>query len=284
MQRFRAYITLCKPGIVIGNDMAAVAGYMLASTTNFSFVTFGSMLAGISFIMAASCVINNYFDRGIDAHMRRTARRGLVTHEIAPSHAWGFALLLLTIGSWLLYAVSAVVMLLGLLGVVSYAFVYTYAKKRTYHATLIGTLPGALPPVIGAVAAGGTDLRLLLALTCLLVSWQMVHFYAIALFRRKDYAAAQVPVISVVKSFAAVRQHMMVWMSLIVVSVLLFLPLAPITGVVLIGLTVLGALRLRPHPNTTQWARRIFLWSLLVLPLLLISSIIEFGWRTLTAG
>lgn len=198
-QKIRSYYTLTKPGIIYGNLFTAAGGLLYGQILRVDFLYLAKTLIAMAFVMACACVINNYLDRDIDKVMNRTKKRALVTGDITPKAAVVYALILglLGVGLLLLFT-NALTALIGVVGIVSYAFIYTFAKRKTVHGTLIGTLPGALPPVAGYTAATGKlDVSALL-LFLILVFWQMAHFYAIAIMSLKDYKAAKIPVMPAV--------------------------------------------------------------------------------------
>jgi len=267
---FRTYYYLTKPGIVYGNAIAAIAGYFFGAGGDPGLVTFLSMLAGVMLVMAAACVFNNILDRDIDARMARTERRALVTGDIPIANAIIYGATLLVVGTLLLaYGTNLLTLAVALFGFIAYVGPYTFSKRKTVHSTLIGTISGSTPPVIGYVAATGTlDLTALL-LFLVMAAWQMAHFYSIAIFRRDEYAAAGIPILSVVKGIEATKKQ-------ITVYVVLFLVLWTLLGLwsttpftYLIGLLA-GFYWLRlcldtSEPDATKWARKQFGWSLWLL-------------------
>ncbi len=199
---WRDFVTLAKPGIVAGNLLAAIGGYFVATGT-IHLATLAGLIFGTGLVIAGSCVINNYLDRNIDSHMRRTAKRPSVTGVIPLSIGLWYAAVLLVVGfALLLLLTNLLTALVGLTGMVFYTVVYGYAKRKTHLGTLVGSLPGATPPVAGYVAVTGhLDVGALL-LFLILIAWQMPHFYAIALFRLDEYKDAGLPVLPAVKGLS----------------------------------------------------------------------------------
>jgi protoheme IX farnesyltransferase len=151
-----------------------------------------------------------------------------------------------------------------------YVFVYAAAKRGSYHGTLVGAIPGALPPVAGYVAVSGSlDLGALL-LFCILVFWQMPHFYAIAIYRRAEYKAAGIPVISVAKGVPSAKRAILLYIVAFMIASLC-LALAGYVGwiyVVIMALMsviwlVVGVKGLHA-PDSDSWARMMFRYSLIV--------------------
>ncbi|TRN14086.1 protoheme IX farnesyltransferase [Vibrio fluvialis] len=210
----KGYISITKPGIIIGNLISVAAGYFLAAKSEAADVALlAYTLAGVAMVIASGCVVNNIFDRDIDLRMDRTRGRLLAQGEINVDHAFVYAIALLLGGTALLYRManplSTVVVLLGY---VFYVFFYTMWYKRTsVYGTLVGSVSGAVPPLVGYLAVTNyisLDAVLLFALFCL---WQMPHSYAIAMFRMQDYKTAGIPVLPVVSGIEKARKHMMAY-------------------------------------------------------------------------
>lgn len=270
MDHVRAYYWLSKPGIVYGNTIALLVGFFFYSLADSVapnvWLLLGSVV-GTALIMASACVANNIFDRDMDVYMARTNARALVTGTIGVVPAAIYSAVLLLISSTILYLTNPIAMYLGLAGWVSYAVIYTYAKRVTYHATLIGTVPGAVPPLIGYYAAGGDSLAVASTLFMVLVTWQMVHFYAIAIFRQQEYAKAHVPIVTQVKGLDTTIQYIQIWTYL--------------SGLTLLATTLYGSwvymlltvmlfawwfrVTLYHADDSVLWARKVFFSSLLFL-------------------
>lgn len=267
-----SYYRLTKPGIVYGNALVAVAGYFFGAQGAPSLAVFFAMLFGIAAVMASACVFNNIIDRDIDARMNRTKQRATVTGEVAPEQAILFGTILLVFGLTLLaLGTNWLAAAIALFGHFAYVVMYGIGKRKTVHGTLIGTISGSTPPVIGYVAATG-QLDLVAALLYLiLVAWQMPHFYAIALFRKKDYAAAGIPVLPIVQGDAATRTQIITYVLLFIGSCALLTILAGASILWLLVMVLVGGywlyLCLQPflRHDAAQWARRQFGWSLNVL-------------------
>lgn len=276
-QTFRAYYYLSKPGIVYGNALMAAAGYFFGALGQPSLVVFISLLLGISMVMASACASNNVMDRDIDALMDRTRRRALPSGTISASHALIYATIMVVVGLTIL-AIGTTILaaVIALAGHVAYVVLYGIAKRKTVHGTLVGTISGSTPPVIGYVAAtGALDVAALL-LFLVLVAWQMPHFYAIAIFRLQDYKKASIPVLPLVKGLTETRHQIIAYVLLYIVFVVLLFFLA---GLSLIGTLVLLLSGLywlyvcvsyvgNDNETSETWARRQFIWSLKLLLIL----------------
>lgn len=268
----RAYYRLTKPGIIRGNLMTGLAGFLLAANGSIPYIALVTMVSGMALIIASACVFNNYIDRNIDRKMSRTKHRALVEGTISSRDALIFATLLGLLGAWLLMAgTNTLTLIIGLLGEFFYVVVYGIGKRKTVHGTLIGSISGAIPPVAGYTAVTGQIDSAAVIIFFILVFWQMPHFFAIATYRRKDYAAAGLPVMPVIKDVETTRKQMLVYILLftIVSSLLTFLGytgyiyLLIMTSVSIwwlyIGLTKYN----ESAPDT--WARQMFRVSLLAL-------------------
>ncbi len=267
----KSYVKLTKPGIVMGNAITCIGGFMLASRGEISWGLLLMTLLGLCLIVAAGCVSNNFIDRVYDGKMERTKNRPLVKGVIAPVNALGFAAILLVVGSAVLVTgVNLLTVLLSLTGFVIYLLFYSFSKYRTVHATLIGSIAGAIPPVVGYCAVvprldvGAGLLFLIIAL------WQMPHFYAIAMYRIDEYSNASIPVLPVVRGAKATKVQMVLYI-VGFLGVALMLPLFHYVGllylvtVALLGLVWLGmGLKGFKCPDDKKWARKMFLCSLVV--------------------
>jgi len=260
----------------MGNLMVGAGAFCFgAQDAAFDWKKLLAFCAGMALVVAGSCVLNNYYDRDIDRRMKRTATRPSATGVLPMSLALPYALFLAIVGFWLLVVfVNWQTAVIGFVGALTYAGVYSYAKRHTHHATLIGTLPGATPPLAGYVAATGRfDLAAWL-LFGLLVAWQMPHFYAISLFRREEYARAGVPVLPVARSVERTMTEMRIYGLLFVLSAILFAAFSGASWAVGFSLYAIAGwwlsrlMQRSDESETTVWARRVFKASLLILPLL----------------
>lgn len=196
----KEYYTLTKPGIIRGNILTTLAGFLFASKTNVSWDLLFYTLVGTSLVIAAGCVYNNVIDRNIDKKMARTKQRALPKATISIRSALLYATLLGYTGFVVLYTfTNMVTVLVGLTGLIFYVILYGYVKRRSVFATEVGTVAGATPILAGYTAVTGSIGSAGILLFVIMVVWQMPHFYAIAIFRKKEYAKANIPVISVQK-------------------------------------------------------------------------------------
>jgi len=145
--------------------------------------------------MSSACALNNYYDRAIDAKMTRTQGRALALGAMVPEHALAIGAALCIVGCALLNVINPLALWSGITGWAAYALLYTPLKHRTGYALYAGAIAGALPPVVGYVAAAGRLDWWAALLFAVLYLWQLPHFNAIAMYRYNEYAAAGVPLL-----------------------------------------------------------------------------------------
>lgn len=190
---FKQYLELAKPGIVVGNALAAASAGAFAFPSPMPWLVFFAMVCGISCVIGAACALNNIYDRDIDARMERTKKRPIPSGQISDGAAFIFAAALLCLGSFFLYMTTPLALLAALFGFAVYVLLYTPLKHKTRQALFVGALAGATPPVVGYTAATGSLDALALLLFGLMFLWQLPHFLSISVFRYEEYAAAGVP-------------------------------------------------------------------------------------------
>ena len=235
-------------------------------------------VASTFLVAGAAAALNQWAERDVDAHMRRTAKRPLPAGTLQPSQALLFGLVLLAIGAaWLAWAANPLAALLAVITAASYLLAYTPLKRVTSLATVIGAVPGAIPPMIGWAAARGNLGAGAWALFGIVFFWQMPHFLAIAKLYRQDYASAGVRVLSVVDpgGESTGRQAVLYAAALVPVSLLpAFVGLGGaryfVGALFLSVLYLLHSASLLVAPDDVRRARRLFRLSLLYLPVLLV--------------
>ncbi|MDQ8194252.1 heme o synthase [Coraliomargarita sp. SDUM461004] len=185
--RVNGYYELTKPRLSFMSVITAIIGYLSADPQR-DFGTLASLLIGTSLAAGGAAVLNQWLEREADAQMVRTKDRPIPSGQIAPYNALMFGMGLSIFGTYLLYAgANPLAGLITAATVASYVLLYTPLKKLTTWNTLIGAIPGALPPLIGWAAAEGKISTLGWILFAILFLWQMPHFFAIAWTYRKDY-------------------------------------------------------------------------------------------------
>lgn len=269
METIKTYYKLTKPGIIYGNTLTAIAGFFIASEGKIDGLLLLALVIGLAFVIASACVLNNIIDRGIDKRMKRTKKRALVTGEVSLGSASVYTVILGVVGFGTLFLfVNLLAVWLGAAAYVLYIAAYGVAKRKTVHGTLVGSIPGALPPVAGYVAVTNSIDGTAFLLFLILVLWQMPHFYAIAMFRQKEYEAANIPVLPIVKGHRAAKNQILFYILLFIIAA----QALPNMGIVYsVAMLVLGGLWLakalhgfKTHDDE-KWARGLFGFSLYVL-------------------
>jgi protoheme IX farnesyltransferase len=266
------YYYLTKPGIIRGNLITAAAGFLFASKGDVRLDLFVETLSGITLLIASACVFNNYIDRTIDSKMSRTKQRALVTGKIKTAYALSFGVIL-AISAVFLLAVftNSLTLILGLIAFINYIVFYGYSKRKSVHGTLVGTISGAMPITAGYEAVVNRIDTPAILLFFILVFWQMAHFYAIGIYRSKDYKAAGIPILPLVKGFLATKKQMIVYVLAFIVATS-FLAIYGYAGKVYLVVVAASGLWWLNQSLTglrvkkdEQWARRMFGSSLVVL-------------------
>jgi len=268
---FRTYYRLVKPGIVYGNVITAAAGGLLASRNGVDLGLIAATLSGLALVIASAGVFNNYIDRGLDAKMDRTKKRALAAGLISPLAAMIYASILVVAGFGLLiFFTNWLTVTVAALAEFFYVVVYGVAKRRSVHGTVVGSLPGAAPPVIGYVAVSGHLDGAALILFLALVFWQMPHFYAIAIYRYKDYKNAGLPVLPVEKGLTAAKVQIVAY-TIAFCAAVIALKVFAYAGwayLLVVGLAALAWLKVGLDgfwvKDSAKWARRMFFYSLIV--------------------
>lgn len=268
----KAYFSLTKPGIIFGNLISAVAGFFLATRGRFSVTLFIATVCGLSFVIASACVFNNIKDRDIDAHMARTKKRMLLWKRIPVRNAVFLASCLVITGLYVLALfANMLTAVIAFVGFIFYVFVYTYGKRVTEYGTVLGSIAGAVPPVVGYCAVANRIDTAAILLFFILVFWQMPHFYAIALYRLTDYMHAKIPVLPVRRGIATTKIHILFYivafmLVTVMLSVLRYTGFIFFLAVCLLGVGWL-TLSIRGFwvRDNRQWGRRMFIYSLIIL-------------------
>lgn len=269
---FKRYLLITKPGIIMGNLVSVLGGFFLAADGSQSHALLLLTLLGVSCVIASGCVFNNYIDRDIDGLMERTRNRVLVKGLISPRASLIYASLLGLVGVALLLNVNLLATLLGVAGFAVYVGLYTlWLKRRSVYGTLVGSLSGATPPVIGYCAVRGEFDAGALLLLIIFSLWQMPHSYAIAIFRLRDYQAAGIPVLPVLRGIRVTKDHMLAYIVAFAVATLLLTGMGyagyGYLGVALLvsGIWLLLACQGYRVSDDVRWARQLFIFSIVAI-------------------
>ncbi len=271
----KTYYMLTKPGIIMGNVITTAAGFALASSNSFDYVLFSLTMLGLSFVIASAGVFNNYIDRAMDAKMERTKNRPLANGTVSSIGALVFASFLGVVGiSILLVYTNLLTAFVAFFGFFVYLVLYAFWKYRSFYGTIIGSIAGGVPPVVGYCAVSNTFDAGAFILFMVLVLWQMPHFFAIATYRIEDYKAASIPVLPITKGMYITKIHMALYIVAFTVTALL-LTVMGYTGKAYFGVTVLMGftwlllcLNGFMIKNDAVWARKMFVYSLVVIMVL----------------
>lgn len=274
------YYRLIKPGIVTGNAYHVLAGIFLAYQFAWSWWTAIGVFVGTCALIASACVINNYFDRYQDAKMGRTKNRPLASGTISVPVALSIAAVLLVGGMALLVATTNwLTVTLGVIAYLSYAVVYTYLKRVTTYNTIVGTIPGALPGVAGYTAFSGAMDWVAWLIFAVLAIWQLPHFYAIAIRRRKEYSVTDFKFIT---ASLSKRQVWLLIVSLVVAYGIVFVCLSLLTmhwlltGLIWVGCSWWIWLALQSPRDYTKWAKKVFGGSLVMMMVFMLTTLGNF--------
>jgi protoheme IX farnesyltransferase len=198
--RVSDFLQLSKPRLNALAVATTLGGYYMAGGSTSEFALLFNTVMGTALVAGGSAAFNQYYERVTDGLMRRTRLRPLPDGRLAPADALGFAAGITLIGlGQLAFGAGAAAAAVALVTLVSYVAVYTPLKRRTSFATVVGAVPGALPPLIGWAAVRGTLDPIALALFAIGFLWQMPHFLAIAWLYRDDYQRAGFPLLPVVE-------------------------------------------------------------------------------------
>ena len=276
-------LELTKPRIVALVLVTIAAGFVMASPAGG--VALGPLvhtLLGAALVAGGTNALNQVFERDVDALMRRTARRPLPSGRLAPGVAALFAWSIGIAGiAYLAIAVNVVTAALSAATLVSYAFLYTPLKRRTPMATLVGAVPGALPIVGGWTAAGGALGIDALVLFGILFLWQLPHFLALSWMYREDYARAGLRMPSVGdadggRTFRHATAHSALLLPLSLAPTMLGLAgFVYFAGAAAVSAWLLHAAIEAVRSRSPAAARRLFIASLIYLPILLVLLIAD---------
>jgi protoheme IX farnesyltransferase len=282
------YLALTKPRLLPLVLFSALPALVMAAGEWPPLTAVIAILLGTSLTAGAANALNSYLERERDGRMERTAARPLPSGRMRPGAALAFGLALGVLGTAILWVeATPAAALIGLAALLFYVFVYTlWLKPRTPFAVVVGGVSGAIAPLIADAAVDGRVGAPGLILFALIFLWQPPHFYAIALYRKDDYARAGFPMLHDRIGEDATRVRILAW-----IAALVPLSLAPV-GLGLLGAPyaaaalLLGALFFASalalwRQRTRQAARRVFLVSLLYLVGTFAAMILDLAWKVI---
>jgi protoheme IX farnesyltransferase len=281
-ERALAFLELTKPRIAILLVLSAAAGFYMASDHGVQPLLFFNSMAAITLLAFGVSTLNQYIERDIDPLMKRTALRPLPTQRVTPTEALVFGIgQCVAAELYLLVAVNALTALLGLSVIVGYVLLYTPLKTRTSVSTVIGAIPGAMPPLMGWTAASGQITVVAWALFATQFFWQFPHFLSIAWLYREQYANAGIKMLPVVEPSGRLTGRQIVLFTIMLLPVSLAPFFFHVSGVVfLVGGFILGVWFLwasiqAAWTKSDRMNRRLLLVSVIYLPLLFLLMVID---------
>ena len=277
------FLALIKIGIVNSNLITVFTGLWLAfQFSDRHFLNELDILVytivGSALIIAGSAAMNNYIDTDIDPLMESKKARPTVTGRFKPSAVLALAVSFIVIGELFLFSASVSAGLFGIAGVLAYVVLYSmWSKRRHVSNTIVGSISGAIPPLIGWAAVEPTLGTGAWALFLIMFIWQPPHFYALAMKRTEEYRAANIPMLPVIKGFHRTKKSMLAWVVMLFPLPFLLMELG--TGFIIlatllnIGWLVL-AIRGFKVADDLKWAKTMFIYSLNYMTILFVSMII----------
>jgi heme o synthase len=290
----RRYIDLTKPRITWLILISAAVGYVFGVPAahgwpelvrNLDWLRLIHTIIGTGLMASGTAALNQWYEHGSDAKMRRTAGRPIPSGAISPRGALVFGLTISIAGFLeLALAVNRISAALGLATLITYLLIYTPLKCRSWWCTTVGAFPGAMPPVIGFAAARGYVSVEAAILFGILFLWQFPHFYSIAWMYREDYARAGIQMLPVTEpDGASTARQMMLY-----AAALLLFSAAPaafgmagrlyVAAAVLLGAWLLHATIRAARTGTVPCARGVLIASVMHLPLLYLFLVLDRAW------
>lgn len=289
MGTYKDFYELTKPRLSFLSVFSALIAYGIAPKTAVASTGIGGLVyallvaVGIALCAGGAAVLNQWLEYPLDHLMQRTKDRPIPAEKVSPKEALIFGLLLSVIGLGLLLSVSSVLTFaLALLTLVTYLLIYTPLKKVSPINTLVGAIPGALPPLIGWSAAEGTISTLGWLIFAILFFWQMPHFYALAWLYKEDYAAAGFQMLPVKDPDGfLVAQRSIIYTALLAITTFVVLAFGFTSWFYLLAVIALNLyLGVRAYcflapDNKMGNAQKLFIASILYLPVLLIVLLLD---------
>ena len=219
MSLIKNYYELCKPNVVLMMLLCALVGIILASDTLLPLIDILVPLVGIGLCSGSAAAINQIIDREADAEMARTDKRPIPQGEISVTNASIFAFVIGVLGVLILvYFVNSLTAILTIFALGGYAFIYTiFLKRATPQNIVIGGLAGAAPPLLGWASVTNTIEPNALILVLIIFIWTPPHFWALAIYRKDDYAKQSIPMLPVTHGVAFTK------LQIVLYTIILFL-------------------------------------------------------------
>lgn len=277
ISRLEDFYELTKPRMNLLVVLTTTVGFYMASVGAIDWILLFNTVIGTALTAAGAAVLNQLVERDFDKLMPRTRNRPLPAGRVAPPEALIYGVTLGITGvAYLVFLVNPLTSILGATTLLSYLFIYTPMKRWTTLNTIIGAIPGAIPPMMGVTAVTGVLSMSAVALFGILFFWQMPHFLAIAILYRQDYAAGGFKMLPVVDKDLSCTGHQIVLYAVALIPASLLPVMVHMSGVVyfiaaiLLGLMFLSYGILCAVRKTRVDARKLFFASIIYLPLLLL--------------
>lgn len=272
------YIKLIKPGIIISNLISSIGGFLLASQGHIQYLTILNMSIGIALVIASSCIFNNIIDRDIDSLMQRTKNRILAQkNSISIKKCTIFAIILNIFGLlFLKYTKSLFAILLAIIGFIVYVIIYSlWIKRKSIYSTIIGSIAGSMPPIIGYCTVTNKFDTGALILSLIFIFWQIPHFYSITISRFNDYKIALIPTFFIQKGIQLTKQHMIICIIgfTLATSALTILGYTSIIFIYIMNIANIlwlctGLCQHQLNYNNIIWSKKMFILSIFIIMLL----------------
>jgi protoheme IX farnesyltransferase len=269
------FAELAKPRITSLVLVTAAVGFAVGTLGRVEWLAFLVFMAGTALLCGGASALNQWIERDRDALMERTRRRPIPAGRLRPEEALVFGLALSAAGLVLLAFVNRLTLALGAASLLSYVLAYTPLKRTTSLCTVVGAVPGALPPLMGWAASRGELGAAGWGLFAILFLWQLPHFLAIGWLYREDYARGGFPMLAVTDRDGSSTGRQAVLYATALLPVTLAAGLLASTGAgylwggLALGLSFLACAAAFAWKRTVASARRLFFASVLYLPLLL---------------
>ena len=280
--RFRDIYELTKPRITFLVAVTAATGFVVGSGAEVDWIIFMWTVVGTALVSAGASAFNHHGERAIDALMKRTRNRPLPAGRMEPRVAIAVGVTASAVGIVILgWRANPLAAFLGLAALVSYVWVYTPLKRLSPVSTLVGAIPGALPPMMGWAAASGELSVAAWALFGILFFWQLPHFMAIAWLCRDDYARAGLLMLPVVEPDGRSAARQAIIYAAVLVPVSLLPTMLGVTGIwyfgvgLLLSLGLLGAAVGFSRLVEERTAKRLLTASVVYLPILCLALVLD---------
>ena len=282
MSLIKNYYELCKPNVVLMMLLCALVGIILASDTLLPLIEILVPLVGIGLCSGSAAAINQIIDREADAEMARTDKRPIPKGEISVTNASIFAFVIGVLGVLILvYFVNSLTAILTIFALGGYAFIYTiFLKRATPQNIVIGGLAGAAPPLLGWASVTNTIEPNALILVLIIFIWTPPHFWALAIYRKDDYAKQSIPMLPVTHGVAFTKLQIVLY-TIILFLVSLFPYIVLMSGtiyltsaIILSSLFLFYSIRLYLSDDD-KYAMQTFWYSIYYIFLIFIALIID---------